>query len=67
MLKAASYNKGGRNKSIMISGLISIAGIAGTKPIAIPTSSNSNGIGNLILSATADAIIMMAIIIRTMV
>src|SRR5688572_29091866 len=65
ILKAASYNKGGRKIRKTTSGLICISGMVGIKPIPMPAVISRMGYGNLILSAIAERPIMMAIMIMT--
>ena len=65
MLKAASYNSGGRKIKNTISGFKAISGIPGIKPTAIPAETRRIGYGSFIFPAMADSPIIDARIKRT--
>ncbi|MNY22340.1 hypothetical protein D3C86_1559430 [compost metagenome] len=67
ILNAASYSRGGRNRSIMISGSKATSGMVGINPIQIPSKMSRIGAGNFILSAIPEAAIIMAMIMSMLV
>jgi hypothetical protein len=66
MLKAASYNMGGRKRRKITSGFSSMLGRVGMNPMAIPAVISKIGYGTLILSAIADSTTIIARINKTM-
>ena len=66
ILKAASYNKGGRKIRKITPGLISTFGNDGIKPMPIPALMSKIGYGIFILPAIAESPIIRARINKTM-